>query len=469
MTDILLTHGYFLYDDPHEMQIMRPYPPLGILYIAAHLREQGFAVEVADSTFSSLPVFEQRIAQSPPPVVGIYTNMLTRSTVLKMTAICKRHGVPVVLGGPDPANYAERYLAHGADVVVIGEGELVLQDLVPHLKQYGPVDMGHIDGIVYQQPDGEVVTTQPRATIKDLNTQPFPARDLIDIPAYMDVWRTHHGKSAVSLITARGCPYHCNWCSHAVFGYTHRRRTPENVVDEIAHIKATYNPDLVWYADDVFTINHRWLFQYAELLGQRGLHTPFETISREDRLNEKVIATLAEMGCYRLWVGAESGSQRVLNAMERQTSIERVVDVVGLLQRYGIEAGMFIMLGYDGEDISDLQATVTALKRANPDVFLTTVAYPIKNTKFYERVADRVLPLKAWEDGSDRDLTVAGRYSRTFYRHATRWMRGEVAFNQQWQSQQRNYKRLAKSYLNARAGRLGMMLTQHQVEEGQPA
>ncbi|MEL6149538.1 MAG: radical SAM protein [Chloroflexota bacterium] len=469
MADILLTHGYFLYEDPHEQQIMRPYPPLGILYIAGHLRERNIDVDVFDSTFASMAAFEQYIAETKPGVVGIYTNMMTRRYVLKMAKMCNAQGIPLVLGGPDPANYAERYLEHGADVVVIGEGELVLEELIPHIKQHGPVDMQHIDGIVYREQDGECVTTMPRAYIKDLNAQPFPARDLIDIHGYMDVWKTHHGKSAVSLITARGCPYHCNWCSHAVFGYTHRRRSPENVVAEIEHIKSTYNPDLVWYADDVFTINHRWLFKYAKLLGERGLHTPFETISREDRLNEDVIKTLAEMGCYRLWVGAESGSQRILNAMERQTSIERVVDVVQLLQKYGIEAGMFIMLGYAGEDISDLEATVDALKRANPDIFLTTVAYPIMNTKFYEKVSDRVVPLKAWEDGSDRDLTVIGRHSRTFYRHATRWMVSEVALNRMQQAGDRNVKRMAKTYLSARAGRLGMALTQNQVERGLPS
>ena len=338
MTDILLTHGYFLYDDPHERKIMRPYPPLGILYLSSHLKAQGFDVDVFDSTFADLDAFRRHIETHHPPVVGIYTNMLTRRTVLKMAGICQANGVKVVLGGPDPANYAETFLAHGADVVVIGEGEVTLTDLLPRLLKNAPLH--EVAGIVFRADDASIHRTPPRTYIQDLDAQPFPDRAAIDIAQYMDIWKTHHGQSAVSLITARGCPYHCNWCSHAVFGYTHRRRSAENVVDEIEAIKTTYNPDLVWYADDVFTINHRWLFRYAEELTRRGLHTPFETISREDRLNEDVVRTLAEMGCYRLWVGAESGSQKILDGMERKTDVNRVIEMVHLLQKYDIEAGV---------------------------------------------------------------------------------------------------------------------------------
>lgn len=463
--DILLTHGYFLFEDDHEKQIMRPYPPLGILYISSHLKSRDFAVEVFDSTFQSLDEFAQYIATNKPPIVGIYCNMMTRRQVIKMIPICKAHDCTVVVGGPDPANYAENYINHGADIVVIGEGEITLEALITHIRQYELRGLDQINGIVFKE-DNRFVRTLPREYINDLNAQPNPDRAAIDIPAYMDTWKTYHGKSAVSLITARGCPYKCNWCSHAVFGYTHRRRTPQNVADEVEQIKATYNPDLLWYADDVFTINHRWLFAYAEELGKRGLHTPFETISREDRLNEEVVKTLAEMGCYRIWVGAESGSQRILDAMERKTDVKRVIEMVHLLKRYGIEAGMFIMLGYDGEELSDLHDTVETLKAANPDVFLTTVAYPIAGTKYFKKVSDEVIPLKEWHQGADSDHTVAGRRSHHFYKHATRWMVGEVAYNRQRVAHQTDYLRMAKAFVNAKVGRLGMAMTAHQVETG---
>jgi radical SAM superfamily enzyme YgiQ (UPF0313 family) len=271
------------------------------------------------------------------------------------------------------------------------------------------------------------------------------------------------------LITARGCPYECNWCSHGVFGYSHRRRSPQNVADELESIVATYRPDLLWYADDVFTIHHRWLYTYAAELKRRGLRLPFETISREDRLSETVIRTLAEMGCLRLWIGAESGSQRILDAMQRRTNAKRVTEMVGLLKRYGIETGMFIMLGYEGEELTDLEATVEHLKATLPDQFLTTVAYPIRDTPYYQRVKERVVPLKPWEEGSDRDQTVAGRHSRRFYDFATRWMVHEIASHKESLSPNPDRWRQARSLLQAKIGRAGMLLTRGEVEPSRAA
>jgi radical SAM superfamily enzyme YgiQ (UPF0313 family) len=236
------------------------------------------------------------------------------------------------------------------------------------------------------------------------------------------------------------------------------------VVDEVEQIVATYAPDLLWYADDVFTINHKWLFEYSAELERRGLRLPFETISREDRLNEEVIQTLARMGCFRLWIGAESGSQKILDAMKRRTNAERVRAMVQLLKKYGIEVGMFIMLGYEGEERADLEATVEHLKLAGPDTFLTTVAYPIKGTPYHASVADKVIARRTWEHGSDRDYTVQGRHSPRYYQFATRWMVSEVALHRQRHSAPRSYPRMAKNYLNAKLGRVGMLLTQHQVE-----
>jgi radical SAM superfamily enzyme YgiQ (UPF0313 family) len=462
--DVLLTHGYFLYEDPHELAVMKPYPPLGLLYISSHLKARGVATELFDTTFARFDDLEARLQSARPPVVGVYSNLMTRSRVLQVMAAAKQAGSLVVVGGPDPANYLDDYLSRGADVVAIGEGEQTLEELVPHLVEHGPRNMDSIQGIAYRGDDGEIVRTEPRPMITDLDAQPFPDRAAIDQPEYVNLWRRHHGKGSVSLITARGCPFTCTWCSHSVFGYSHRRRSPANVVNEVEQIVATYDPDLLWYADDVFTINHKWLFEYSAELERRGLHRPFETISREDRLNEEVVQTLARMGCYRLWIGAESGSQRVLDAMKRRTNAERVRAMVHLLQKYGIEVGMFIMLGYDGEERSDLEATVEHLKLAGPDTFLTTVAYPIKGTPYYASVADKVISRRAWELGSDRDYTVAGRHSPRYYQFATRWMVSEVALHRQQHDQSRSYPRMARNFLSAKLGRVGMLLTEREVE-----
>lgn len=464
--DILLTHGYFLYEDPHELEVMKPYPPLGILYISSHLKARGFDVDVFDTTFSRREAFEQYVRQEKPAVVGTYCNMMTKQNVLAMVRVCQEQDSTVILGGPEPANYPEEYLKRGADVVVIGEGELTLEELLPHLARHGPTEMQDIQGLVYREDDGRFVRTDPRPYIDDLDAQPFPDREAIDIGEYIRVWREHHGMGSVSLITARGCPYRCRWCSHAIFGYSHRRRSPENVADEIELILERYDPDMLWFADDVFTIHRHGFFGLAEEFEKRDIHIPFETISREDRLNEDVVQALAEMGCFRLWIGSESGSQRVLDAMKRRTDAERVREMTRLLQRYGIEAGMFIMLGYEGEQMEDLEATVEHLKEANPDVFLTTVAYPIKNTPYYEAVEDRVVAPASWEERTDRDLTVAGRYSERFYDFANRWMVSEVKLSRQLNGDGRDYREVAKAFVNAKVGRLGMLLTQHEVETG---
>ncbi|HEX3722347.1 MAG TPA: radical SAM protein [Nitrolancea sp.] len=464
--DILLVHSYCLDEDPHERAIMKPYPPLGILYICSYLKSKGFAVQVFDSTFSTLDRFEEFVQRERPPVVGFYANLMTRPNVIRSLNFCKTLGITVIVGGPDSANYPEEYLSQGADIVVIGEGEQTVEELLPHLARYGPTGMQQICGIVYREGDGQLVTTPARTYLSNLDVQPNPDRAAIDIQHYVDAWRQHHGMGSVSLITARGCPYKCAWCSHAVYGYTHRRRSPEHVADELQTILETYKPDMVWYADDVFTIHKSWFFRYADELRKRGIRIPFETISREDRLNEDIIRTLAEIGCYRIWVGAESGSQNVLDAMNRRTKATRVEEVVHQLQRYGIEAGMFIMLGYDGEEMQDLQDTVDLLKRSNPNLFLTTVAYPIKNTPYYKKVQEKVIPMKSWTDGSDRDFTVDGRHSRRFYQLATRWMVNEVTLHQERQRDHPDYPRMAKALVNSKIGRAGMMLTEREVEHG---
>jgi len=464
MADLLLTHGYFLYEDPHELAVMKPYLPLGLLYISSHLKAHGVDTDLFDTTFSSLDELQSHLDRTRPPVVGVYSNLMTRPNVLNVVAAAKRAGSKVIVGGPDPANYLDEYLSRGADVIAIGEGELTLQELVPHLLEKGMDDLAGVPGVVYRGEDGEIVRTEPRPMIADLDAQPFPDRAAIDQQRYVDIWRKHHGQGSVSLITARGCPFTCTWCSHSVFGYSHRRRTPNNVVDEVEHIVASYHPDLLWYADDVFTINHKWLYEYSAELERRNLRLPFETISREDRLNEEVVQTLAQMGCYRLWIGAESGSQKILDNMKRRTNADRVREMVHLLQKYGIEVGMFIMLGYEGEDRADLQATVDHLKEAGPDTFLTTVAYPIKGTPYYTSVADKVISRRAWESGSDRDYTVAGRHSPRYYQFATRWMVSEVALHRQRHSAQRSVPRMARTFVNAKLGQMGMLLTAREVE-----
>ena len=462
--DILLTHAYFLYEDAHERAVMKPYPPLGILYLSSYLKKAGYAVGVFDSTFSNLAAFEQTLDSEQPSVVGIYVNMMTKRNALTMMALCKQRHIKVILGGPEPPYYAEQYLRRGADVIVQGEGEETLAELLAHLATKGRTDLHTVRGIAFIDESDKLVETAPRVMMADLSANPWADREAIDLPQYMNAWKTHHASSSVSVIHARGCPYTCTWCSHSVYGNTHRRRTPDDAADELLYIKERYNPDQVWYADDVFGINTRWLYAYAEALKKRGVRIPFECISRADRLNEEVIGVLADMGCYRLWNGSESGSQRVIDMMKRKVDVRDVQHKTHLLQRAGIETGMFIMLGYKGETIADLVDTVMHLKVSNPDIFLTTVAYPIKGTSYYAEVEADILTSGDWEHTADRDLTVAGRYSKRFYSFATRWMVNEVALNRAQKGGSGSLKQKAKWWLNTRIGYAGMLLTQHERE-----
>lgn len=443
---------------------MKPYPPLGILYICSHLREKGVNAEVFDSTFSSRQKLFDLLQQGPPSVLGVYANLMTRSNVVEILKVAKDAGWRTLVGGPEPSAYVQEYLAAGADVVVIGEGELTLEELVPALRDHAFDKLHQIDGIAFRSPDGSVVRTKPRAQIGDIDAQPWPARESIDMAKYVEVWRKHHGMGSVSLITARGCPYHCRWCSHEVFGKTHRRRKPVSVADELEWLIDRYQPQMAWMADDVFTIHHGWLFQYADELKRRGLKLPFECISRADRLNLKIVETLAEMGCFRVWIGSESGSQRILDAMERGVTVEQVQSSVALCRSAGIQTGMFLMWGYEGEDLSDIEATVEHVKKTDPDIFFTTVSYPIKGTPYFSDVAERVESLKPWRESSDREFKVRDRHSREFYRFADKLLRSEVELERLTHRPNADDAALASLRCGIAEARAGLQATNAEIE-----
>jgi radical SAM superfamily enzyme YgiQ (UPF0313 family) len=417
--DLLLTHGYFLGEDAKEREIMKPYAPLGLLYLSSYLRARGLDVEVYDSTFGSREELVRIIETERPATIGIYGNLLTRRSVLAIAAAARACGCRVVLGGPEPANYAWEYLSAGADVIVSGEGEVALEALLRAR------DFGAVPGIQYLSQD-KVVRNPPAPLIADLDAQPWPDRERIDIGRYLQAWRSRHGRGSVSVITARGCPYHCRWCSHSVYGKTHRRRSPTSVADEVAWIMKRYQPEMLWMADDVFTIHPGWIMKYAGEMRRRDLKIPFECITRADRMNRQMAETLAALGCFRVWIGSESGSQRILDAMQRGVRVDQVREAVRMLREHGIETGMFLMWGYDGEDLGDIEATIQHVKTCRPDIFLTTVSYPIKGTPYYDEVAPRLVKIGEWTVSTDRDVRIAGRHSRRFYQFADQLLKSEV-------------------------------------------
>lgn len=420
--DVLLSHGYCLADDPHEQAVMKPYPPLGLLYLSAYLKTQGLRPQVVDSTFQRMDALLALVATRPAPVLGLYTNLMTRPAVLRLIAAGKAAGMTVVLGGPESAGHAESYLSHGADYVVIGEGELTLVELMVHLRETSGQAPRQVAGLAFLI-DGQIYRTPPRPALRQLDLLPWPDRSAIDMDVYLSCWRLHHGRSSLNLITARGCPFHCRWCSHAVFGHGHARRSPEDVAAEVQDLVDRFQPDQLWYADDVFTISAPWIRRYRRALESRGLKLPFECITRADCLDESVADDLAAMGCYRVWLGSESGSQRILDAMERGVTLEQLRRASARLQARGIAVGMFFMWGYPGEEASDIRATVDHVVACAPDQVLSTVAYPIAGTPYHREVEARIRPTKAWAEGSDRDQRIAGRHSGRYYAAASRWLK----------------------------------------------
>ena len=432
---ILFTHGYFLSEDPKELQIMRPYVPLGILYISSFLEKHGYTNEVFDSTFSTLDILKEKLLKTTPDVVAIYTNLMTKLNVLKVIKFVRSEAslshTKIILGGPEVRNHAENFLNYGADYIVIGEGEETTLELVKALEIVDastPLSMAisNIKGLAYLENE-KVITTPERALIKDINNLPFPAREKIDFKPYLSGWKTHHGYSMMSVNTMRGCPYTCKWCSRAVYGGTYRRRSAQLVAQEMKFIKQTYNPDMIWFVDDVFTIHHKWLKEFAEEVKKKDAVIPYEIISRADRLNEEVIKTLKDSGCFRVWVGAESGSQKIIDAMDRRVDVMQTREMIRLAKQHGLEAGTFIMLGYPGETKHDIKETIEHLVQSNPSQYTITIAYPIKGTELYNEVKNEFLDQQLeWETSTDRDIDFKRTHPKQYYQYAIQWVMNEV-------------------------------------------
>lgn len=430
----LLTHGYFLEEDKVEQQIMKPYPPLGLLYISAYLEQQQIAHQVFDSTFSSEKKWWKHVRKTRPKVIAFYTNLMTKVKILNLINHLKNDpelkDTKILLGGPDVTYNYENYIKHGADFLVVGEGE---ETIVCFIQQfYGNRQFDQVDGLIFKDStNGKIIKNSPRKKIKEVDSFPFPNRSRIDLSLYLDVWKTHHGKSTLNISTQRGCPYTCQWCSTAVYGQSYRRRSPKLVVDEIEHLIQNYQPDALWFVDDVFTVSHKWITAFNLEMKKRGISIPFECITRAERLNDEVLQQLKEAGCFRIWIGAESGSQRIIDLMKRQVDINKVRDMMQLTQQYGIEAGTFIMVGYPTETKEDIDLTINYLKAANPNQFTITVAYPIKGTGLYAQIQKDITKQPAWNLSTDRQIDFKRTYPRKYYDYAVRKIVNEVHFNKQ--------------------------------------
>lgn len=432
MTDLLLVNPLALQEDPMERKIMTPYFPLGLLYLAAVARNAGYSVGIFDATFKDThQSFVDALEKYQPKVVGISALATVRQAALRIASLAKRAGCHVILGGADPTGRPDTYLLYQTDgvqpidLVVIGEGEHTILDLLPVLlsKSASKETLSHIDGIAYRDLSGNVVKTPPRAHIENLDQLPFPARDLLNLEAYREAWISAHGYFSLSLIATRGCPFGCKWCQKSVFDRTFRARSPNNVAEELLAIKQKYNPDHIRIVDDVMGINRKWVRALHKEVLKREAVIPFECLSRVDLIDDELATLLKDMGCQRIALGAESGSQSVLDAMNKGTKVEQIYRAAEICRKHDIEAYFYIMLGYPGEKWDDIQKTAKLLYLTRPDAFSSTIAYPLPGTEFYNDVEHLLLSTPDWDYTAENRLLFQREYPTIFYTWVQRWLR----------------------------------------------
>jgi radical SAM superfamily enzyme YgiQ (UPF0313 family) len=427
MSAVLLTHSYFLHFDPKEYRAMMPYPPLGTLYAAAFLRDRGVSVALHDVLLSTseeeiVPVIERH----RPAIVVIYDdcfNYLTkmclsrmREAAFVMARLAKDRGCTVVIFSSDATDHVDEYLTHGADYVICGEAERTLAELVEYILGTSNRPLPRIDGLAYRE--GTVVRRTGRRTVlEDLDVLPTPAWDLINFEQYRKAWTERHGYFSLNMVTTRGCPFHCNWCAKPIYGQVYHSRTPENVAREMRFLKEIANPDHIWFADDIFGLKPGWVTEFDDVVNGTNAKIPFKCLSRVDLLlKEDNIKHLKNAGCRTIWIGAESGSQKVLDAMEKGTTVEEIYSATELLHRTGIQVGFFLQFGYPGETRQDIEKTLQMVKRCQPDEIGISVSYPLPGTPFYERVKAQLGTKQNWVDSQDLHLMFSGEYPPDFYR-----------------------------------------------------
>jgi len=428
---ILITHSYFLRFDPKQWSLQQPYAPLGAMYAASVLRKINCDVNFHDTMFAEKAdeVIEP-LNKLKPDWFIIYDdgfNYLTkmcltnmRDAAFEMIQLAKKNGCKVAVSSSDSTDHSEEYLNRVSDVVFLGEAEETIQELITLDKQ--GQNWQHIKGIA-SKVDKNVVCNARRLVIKNLDEIPFPAWDLIDVLQYKQRWLQSSGYFSINMGTTRGCPYKCNWCAKPIYGNRYNSRSVENVVEELSRLKTLYQFDHVWFCDDIFGLKQGWVKSFADLLEKEHLSFKFKIQSRVDLLLEdKQIADLARAGCSNVWVGAESGSQKILDAMDKGTQVEQIYEATRLLKKNGIQPAFFIQFGYPGETMQDIEQTIKMINDLLPEDIGVSVSYPLPSTKFYEQVKHELVNKSNWSDSDDLALMFKNTYQPEFYKQLHRYV-----------------------------------------------
>jgi anaerobic magnesium-protoporphyrin IX monomethyl ester cyclase len=418
---ILIAHSFFLQRDPKQFERLKPYPPLTTLLAAAILREAGHPVAVFDATFeASTEAFGETLARTRPDTLlliednfNFLTKMCTESRrydALDMVARAKAAGARVAVNGPDASDHPALYHAAGADAVLTGEGEFGVCDLAAAFAAQAP--LGEVPGLIL--PGGG--RTLPRRQQHDLNAVPMPAWDLIDAGAYRRIWRGAHGYFSWNMAASRGCPYACNWCAKPTFGRRYIQRSAVSVAEEMRRLKTDIAPDHLWFADDIFGMTEEWIVELAHAVAEREAHIPFMIQSRTNLIDPRSAAALKAAGTAEVWLGVESGSQRVLDAMDKGTKVDSARLATRLLKAQGIRVGWFLQLGYPGEEWDDILLTRDLLRDEEPDDIGVSVSYPLPGTLFHERVVAELGERRNWRDTDELAMLFQGTFATPFYR-----------------------------------------------------
>ena len=435
MADVLLTHSYHLPYDRKQVRKMQPYPPLGTLYAASVLRSRGVSVSVFDTMLQDPNEFPAILRRHQPRFVAIYEddfNFLSkmcltrmREVAWQMTVDARRFGAAVIVHGSDASDHAEEYLRQGANWVLLGEAETTLTELCLALLESG--DTAGVAGLVRLDAAGKHAlrnSVNPRPT--PWSILPTPARDLIDMRPYREAWMAAHGYFSLNLVASRGCPYRCNWCAKPISGDRFHVRAAATVADEILGLKRVYGTEHLWFGDDVFALNHHWARQFADEMERRGCTMPFKIQSRADLMTLETVKALRRAGCAEVWMGVESGSQEILDSMDKGLRVEEVFQARAYLRKAGIRACYFLQFGYPGESWHEIQQTVSLVRATRPDDIGIFVSYPLPNTRFYEKVRAGLGHKRNWTDSDDLCVMFEAAYTDEFYRALRDALHAEV-------------------------------------------
>ena len=425
MADLLLGQAYHLRFDPKLWAAQQPYAPLGTLYAASYLRQRGHSVALFDAMLAeSTAEWSTAIARARPRVAVIYEdsfNYLSKMCLLRMREAAldmidraRVAGLPVIVSGSDATDHPEIYLRRGAVAVILGEGEVTLADLADRLLASDRID--EVPGIACLDDTCSVRKTASRPFIKSLDDLPFPAWDLVDVDRYRALWRERHGFYSMNLATTRGCPYHCNWCAKPIYGQRYATRSPQAVAREVDWLRRHFDPDHLCYVDDVFGLKPGWVEEFATLVTEAGEPLPFRCLMRADQVTAPVATALSRAGCRMVWIGAESGSQKVLDAMDKGLRVDDIRNASTLLKSAGIDVGFFLQFGYPGETWPDIEATLQLTRELEPADIGVSVSYPLPGTRFYERVQAQLGVKQNWVDSNDLSTMYRATYGPEVYR-----------------------------------------------------